>query len=131
MRKFIVPGTKIVKTIESASKTETTKDKKKKSAMKKSDLEEILTLNGSFKVTERYGRAYLHINNGGVTFEAFETKGGPCVAVGATHFGLTTNVMLLPTDKVSLEKLASLFQRAADGTKAQDKHDVKATTKPW
>lgn len=64
-------------------------------------------------------KVYLHIGNGGVTFEVFDDvredgdRYGPTIRVSATHFGNKTNEMEVHITKPGLQALAEMFTKAA------------------
>ena len=55
------------------------------------------------------GKFYLHINNGGVSFEIkkqlYKDKVIPIFEVSAHHFGIQTNQMILPMTPENINKL--------------------------
>jgi len=58
-------------------------------------------------------KAYLHIGNGGVSFEV-NNDCGPTIVVKATHFGNTTQGMSVHTNVESLRTIGEMFLRASD-----------------
>jgi len=65
---------------------------------------------------------YLHINNGGITFD-FDydlKKSALIIKVHASHFGIKTNKMVVPTDRDSIKQLSDNILKFLEYTKDLD-----------
>jgi hypothetical protein len=60
------------------------------------------------------GEVYLHVGNGGVTFEVIDEGNGPTIVVSSSFFGNVKQELKIFTNKEGLEELTRLFRKASD-----------------
>lgn len=74
-----------------------------------------MNLRSFIQIENSLGEVYLHINNGGVTFEIGEDRHGfPVIRVASTHFGHLTGLLELSLTQERLNKLSGLLKAACE-----------------
>lgn len=73
------------------------------------------------------GKVYLHIDNGGVSFQVVNEGWGPTVKVKGSSFGHLTNSIRLHTDRKSLRALGQMFLDASNHSDYTEEYCNKAT----
>jgi hypothetical protein len=75
---------------------------------------------------ETPSKLYLHIGDGGVSFEVVDQGHGPTVVISSSHFGNDNLKFSFHTDQASLVQLSTMFLKAAFGKKYSKDYCYKA-----
>jgi hypothetical protein len=71
-------------------------------------------------------KLYLHVGDGGVSFEVVDQGHGPTVVISSSHFGNDNLKFSFHTDQASLVQLSTMLLKAALGKKYSKDYCYKA-----